>query len=185
MLWAHSIRNQNQVLTYTIRDHEDLILLQAGNRFVGKKTSLPPSVQDNKLFANMVALKLSIAASAMQKTPLGFGELVFDDTTSNPLNGLMLKEIAAKTDTLLTGRPGRKFASADTFAIVNATIERILNAFEGTMDTISFAHNALTPKLPNFENKGNKAISRSNVLTSEPNCSSCGYHTVRSGEHCS
>ena len=116
----------------------------------GKKTSLPPTVQDNKLFANMVALKLSIAASALQKTPLGFGELVFDDTLANDFNGLMVKEIATKVDSMMTYHT----LSLAAFSNASTTIERILNAFEGTMDTISFAPEVLTPKIANLKTTG-------------------------------
>ncbi len=119
--------------------------LSNGKPFLGKKTSLPPTVQDNELFANLVALKVSIAASALAKTPIGFGELIFDDTIANPLNGLMLKQIATKADTLMTGGTGRTFESAGTFANLSETIERILNAFEGTMDTTTFSGKLVTP----------------------------------------
>ncbi len=119
--------------------------LSNGKPFLGKKTSLPPTIQDNELFANLVALKVSIAASALSKTPIGFGELIFNDTAANPLNGLMLKEIAAKADTLMTGSPGRTFESTGTFANLSETIERVLNAFEGTMDTTTFSGKLVTP----------------------------------------
>ena len=128
--------------------------LANGKVFVGKKTSLSPTVQDNKLFANMVALKLSIAASAMQKTPLGFGELVFDDTAANDMNGLMLKEIASRVDSMMTHHT----VSFGAFSDASTTIEKILNAFEGTMDTITFAPNALTPKVANLKTTGTKQL---------------------------
>ncbi|TAK55068.1 MAG: choice-of-anchor D domain-containing protein [Bacteroidetes bacterium] len=106
---------------------------------VGKYSSLPPTKQDNVLFANVAALKLSIAASALGKLPNGLGELVFEDTVSNPLNGLMLKEIAWEADTMMTGYPGRTFETAETYANLSNTIRRILDAFEGPVDTLTFA----------------------------------------------
>ncbi|MBI3194095.1 MAG: hypothetical protein HYZ34_06450, partial [Ignavibacteriae bacterium] len=110
-----------------------------GKPFVGKLGTLPPSKQDNSLFANQVALKISILASAMEKTQLGLGELIYDDRGTNPLNGKMVKEIAAMVDSALTGKPGRGFASAATFRNLDTTIRQIVNAFEGIFDSISFS----------------------------------------------
>ncbi|MBI3193169.1 MAG: InlB B-repeat-containing protein [Ignavibacteriae bacterium] len=112
----------------------------SGKNIVGKLTSLPPTKQDNKLFANLVGLKLSIAASALENTPLGFGELLFEDTASNSLNGLMLKQIAAEADTMMTGYVGRTFENAATYDNLYNSINRVLVAFEGAMDTISFSN---------------------------------------------
>ncbi len=110
-----------------------------GKPFVGKLSTLPPSKQDNSLFANLVALKLSILASAMEKTQLGLGELIYDDRGTNSLNGKMLREIAVMADSALTGKPGRRFASSATFKNLDTTIRQIVNAFEGIYDTISFS----------------------------------------------
>jgi hypothetical protein len=51
----------------------------------------------------------------------------------------MVKQIAAKTDTMMTGYPGRTFENSATYANAGTTIRRILDAFEGVMDTIQFA----------------------------------------------
>jgi hypothetical protein len=109
-----------------------------GKPFVGKLGTLPPSKQDNSLFANLVALKISILASAMEKTQLGLGELVYDDRGTNPLNGMMLKEIAKLADSTLTGKPARRFASSTTFRNLDTTLRQLVNAFDGIYDTISF-----------------------------------------------
>ncbi len=106
---------------------------------VGKQTAFQPTKQDNILFANLVALKLSIAASALDKTPVGFGELILNDTAANPWNGLTLAQLSAKADTLMTGYAGRTFESAGTYAKLASTVRNILDAFEGVIDTVSFS----------------------------------------------
>ena len=39
----------------------------------------------------------------MGKTHSGFGELIYNDSSANPLNTLMVKEIAAVGDSLMMG----------------------------------------------------------------------------------
>jgi len=89
----------------------------------------------------MVAVKFNIVASAMEKIPLGFGELVYNDGTSNPLNGLMIKQIAALADTAMMGRYAfnvHEFADSAVFANLYATLDTINDAFEGPVDTVDF-----------------------------------------------
>ncbi len=107
-----------------------------------RQKSLPPTKHNNKLLAEMIALKVNISASAMSKIPLGFGELVYNDGGPNPLNGLMIKEIAAVGDSLMMGRyasGSHVFADSATFANLYATIDTINDAFEGPLDTVDFA----------------------------------------------
>ena len=42
-------------------------------------------------------------ASQLEKTPLGFGELIYNDGSVNQLNGLMIKQIAHVGDSLMMG----------------------------------------------------------------------------------
>jgi hypothetical protein len=111
--------------------------------------TLVPSKYNNTLLANLIALKLSITASGMEKTPLGFGELIYDDGTSNVLNGMMVKEIAAYgdsvmmgwlTDTTIKGKPAKNhhFADPAVFANLNDAVANIVTAFEGAVDTVKF-----------------------------------------------
>ena len=109
-----------------------------GKPFVGKLGTLTPLQQDNKLFAHLAALKLAITSSALSVTPNGFGELLFSDTTVNPLSGLMVKELVKKADTMMTGYPSRTFESQDSYENLFSAVSRINNAFEGLMDTVSF-----------------------------------------------
>ncbi|MBI5215029.1 MAG: T9SS type A sorting domain-containing protein [Ignavibacteriae bacterium] len=118
--------------------------LSNGKVFLGKKTSLPAKTQDNVLFANLAALKLSIAASALEKTPIGLGELILADTQANVLNDMTLAQIAVKGDSMMSGGVGRTFESADAFANLSNTIRRVLDAFEGDMDTVTFGSKLVT-----------------------------------------
>jgi len=107
-----------------------------------------------------VALKLSIAASYDTITPVGLGELIYNDGTINPLNGMHVKDIALRADTLMTGYLTyrwdttwntkhtvpkvklvriRNFADAATYANLATTILGIDTAFEGPLDTVSFS----------------------------------------------
>jgi hypothetical protein len=115
-----------------------------GRALVKGQRSLPATRYNNSLFASMCALRFNIVASAMGKIPRGFGELIYDDNSGNPLNGLMIKEIANYCDTIMMGRynvqQGRRmFADATTFLNLDTTIQKINRSFEGAIDTISFA----------------------------------------------
>ncbi|MBI3189545.1 MAG: hypothetical protein HYZ33_02740, partial [Ignavibacteriales bacterium] len=79
-------------------------MLSSSKPLVGLYKSLPPTKHNNKFFANLLALKVSIAASDLQATPAGFGELIFDDGTSNPLSGKMVNELAGLADSMLSAR---------------------------------------------------------------------------------
>ncbi len=103
-------------------------------RFVGLQKSLPPSKQNNKLFAEIITLKCNITASALGITPAGLGELIYEEGT-NPLSGLMLKEIATRADTLMTYWYN---VPLSTYTNLDTTIRKINLSFQGTIDTISF-----------------------------------------------
>lgn len=104
---------------------------------LGQLKNLPPDKQDNELFAEQVALKMAIVASRMGKTPIGLGELIYDDGTANPLNGESLDSIAAQCDTFLTMCSLQN--PLVTAEGLDSTIHKINSAFDGTVDTISFA----------------------------------------------
>jgi uncharacterized repeat protein (TIGR02543 family) len=124
-----------------------------GKPVLKQNKTLVPTKYNNKLFADMIALKFNITASAMKYIPIGFGDLTFDDGTDNPLNGMMVREIAAYGDTLMMGwlvdstymkgtKPVtvkvHKFADASLFVSLDSVIAKINGAFEGTLDTTSF-----------------------------------------------
>jgi uncharacterized repeat protein (TIGR02543 family) len=111
---------------------------------VKQQKSLPPAKFDNKLLAELIALKLNIKASAMRITPNGFGELIYNDG-GLPwwFQGLMVNEIAERADELMMGEydgtAGKKlFASPEEFAAIDSVVRLINGAFEGAIDTGSF-----------------------------------------------
>ncbi|MBI3765703.1 MAG: putative Ig domain-containing protein, partial [Ignavibacteriales bacterium] len=113
-----------------------------GKAILKRQKTMKPSLYDNELTAELVALKVNIAASVLVKTPNGFGELLYDDGTSNPLNGKMVKDISTIADSIMMGyyQGGvHTFADSVTFANLLAAVENINNSFEGAMDTNGFA----------------------------------------------
>ncbi len=104
-------------------------------RMLGQKTKLPPKDHNNHLFAELVALKVNIASSQMEKTPLGFGELVYDE--ENPLDELSVKEISMKADSALTFWNSANW----DYELLDSVISKINRAFDGGIDredTLSF-----------------------------------------------
>lgn len=116
-------------------DPKGFVSIDKGRKFVGQKSSLPPLKQNNRLFANLAALKMNIMASALSITPVGFGELVYDEGSS-PLSGLLVKDIASHADSLLTFWRGKSSAS---YELADTTIAKINKAFSGPIDTLAFA----------------------------------------------
>jgi photosystem II stability/assembly factor-like uncharacterized protein len=140
--------------------------LNSGRLFVGVKYSLSPSIQNNELFANIVALRFGITASAGGRTPIGFGELIYDEgagNTENPFNGMMVKEISRAADSLIMGYyedKVHKFVSPSLYGILNETIRRINETFSGQIDTVSFGTQLVF--------KGTKRIADVSVLHPNP-----------------
>ena len=109
---------------------------------LGRQKSITPGKQNNKLIADMIALKLNIVLSEIGITSSGFGELIYNDSTANPLNFLMVTEIADLGDSLMMGHcraDCHEFVSLSVFANLDNTIEKINNAFEGPIDTVRFS----------------------------------------------
>lgn len=106
-----------------------------GRAFVRQQNNLPPTKMNNKLVAEMVALKLNIAASAMGVTPPGFGELIYDND-GHPFDEKMLREIAARVDSLVTYCNNRPL---EVYAAAEQALRAVNGAFSGALDTLSFA----------------------------------------------
>jgi hypothetical protein len=102
---------------------------------IGLQKCLPPKKFNNKLFAEVVALKFNIVASKLDRTPSGFSELVFDEGGTNPLNGLTLQLIADKADSALTNWSTTSFS---LYPVLYNAIHKINFAFKGPIDTVSF-----------------------------------------------
>jgi len=101
----------------------------------GEKKLLPPKKHNNKLLAEAVALKMNIAASQLAKTPVGFGELIFQQP-GHVFHGLTVREISARSDSMMTAWRGREFVEYDS---MYSAIARINRAFVSPLDTASWA----------------------------------------------
>ena len=138
-----------------------------GRPLIKQQAHLEPSRFNDKLFGDIVTLQFNIAASALGITPHGFGELVYDDGTSNPLNGFMVRQIDSVADSMMVARTySARFASKSTFESkygyvnMDSTIARINRAFEGTLDTISF--------ISSLQFKGTRQLSSVSYLKKMP-----------------
>ncbi len=100
----------------------------------GQLTKLVPKKGSNPLFAEMVALKINIASSALGKTPAGLGELTYHNTLS-AFDGMTVKAISARIDSMLTYWRPVPMSSYDD---ANAVVHAINNAFVGPLDTVTW-----------------------------------------------
>ena len=140
-----------------------------GTEMTGQKSSVFKQFYNNRLLADMIALKLSLTVSAMGITPVGFGQLIYHDSTSNPLNGKTIEKIALLADTTMMGywmrndssRWVHKFAAPSVFLNLDTTIAKINDSFEGALDTFSFASRMIL--------KGSRPLAQIRFLHSNPN----------------
>ncbi|MBI4811698.1 MAG: T9SS type A sorting domain-containing protein [Ignavibacteriales bacterium] len=114
-----------------------------GKPIIKQQKSIPPDKHDNELLAELIALKFGITASSMGFTPVGFGELMYNDGTTNPLNNKTVAEIAGYGDSIIMGwydqlTESKVFAMDDIYENLYQTIRRIDSVFEGVLDTVSF-----------------------------------------------
>jgi hypothetical protein len=110
--------------------------------FTKEQQSVPPKKHNNKLFAEVLTLKLNIISSELVKTPGGFGDLIYYNP-GNSLHDSSIIGIERQADRHLTLRAG----SSSNFYNV---IRNINNAFAGVIDTGSFSSR--------IELKGNKYL---------------------------
>jgi hypothetical protein len=99
---------------------------------------------NNTLAGELLALKMNIAASDVGITPATFGDLKFMDP-ANPgdvLNGLNLRQITARVDSVMTlweWFPGVNYDA------LSASLRKINRSFAGPMDTVSLRPMKLEP----------------------------------------
>ena len=108
-----------------------------GKPFIKQQKEVPPRKYNNRLFAELTAIKFGVVASAMGKAPIGFGELIYDEGNGNPLSGLTLAQIVVRIDSAMTywrdsAYHGWSYANFDT------TIYKINRAFDGPIDTATY-----------------------------------------------
>ncbi|HUN66285.1 MAG TPA: T9SS type A sorting domain-containing protein, partial [Bacteroidota bacterium] len=126
-----------------------LDVFTGGKQITGQQKSLSPNKQNNSLLASMIALKLNITLSALGVTTPGFGELVYDSRSGDPLDGKMVKEIAAYIDTAMMGTVTpvtvnkkttytHQYDAPALYPHLDSIVASINGAFEGTVDTTRF-----------------------------------------------
>lgn len=117
-------------------DYFDDSRVSVRNRpFIHEQRFLPPTKQDNRVFAEIAALKLNIAASDLGILPRGLGDLVYTENTST-LDGLSVRQIVSRADSTLTF--WRRHSSVE-YEAIDSAVRKINLAFQGRVDTVSFA----------------------------------------------
>ena len=142
-----------------------------------KQTSLPPAKYNNILLADLIALKVNIAMSDYGVTPPGFGDLIYNaGIPDSVVNGKTLREISAYGDSVIMGWfvdstylkgtktvhvPVHHFASSSIFLQLDTAVHMINGAFEGPVDTASFATSLVF--------KGTRKLEGITFLSANPN----------------
>ena len=105
--------------------------------FVGVFRNPTPRVYSNHLAAELLTLKLNIAASDVGLTDEQYGDLVFKDTSrvTNPLNNKSLRDITNSVDSMLTF--WKKFQGKVDYLVLDASLAKINRAFHGDFQTVS------------------------------------------------
>jgi len=106
-----------------------------GREMIGQIKKLTPDKQSNRLFADLIALRLNIVSSALEITPIGFGELKYSDP-GHRLHGIMIKQIDSLANRYMTYGDSSAVGSASE---LDSVVHKINLAFTGPPDTISFS----------------------------------------------
>lgn len=114
-----------------------------GKPISSQQSSLSPLKKNNKLFAELLTLKLNMAASATAKFPVGLGELTFSDPSdpSNSFNGQVVKDIAKLGDSLLSCQTLSSITPSPSLVEMFEVLQLINGAFADAgiqKDTVSF-----------------------------------------------
>ncbi|MBI5475813.1 MAG: T9SS type A sorting domain-containing protein [Ignavibacteriales bacterium] len=108
-----------------------------------QQKSLPPDKHNNKLLAELIALKLNLAASVTGKFPSGLGQLTFSDPGDPAfiLNGFTVIQIILKADSVLgclnVSVGGNPLIAADVYKAIRK-IDTAFCDLPNFKDTISF-----------------------------------------------
>ena len=106
---------------------------ESGRVFKREQRKLPPRVQNNRLFADLLTLRFNIAISRRGITEPGFGELRFVES-GNPYSMMLVRDIAKRADSLMT------FDVSDTpmYMKLDSTLIQLNASFSGVMDTVGW-----------------------------------------------
>ncbi len=117
---------------------------EKGKKIEKRKKVMQPTKHNNRFLANLLALKINIAASDAGKTPGGFGDLIYLDTQSSPwFTGQAdwtVEDIGGLADRIFTDWQGVPYQEYED---VNAVLEILNAAFAdslpiGPEDTLSW-----------------------------------------------
>ena len=104
--------------------------------------ALPPDKHNNRLFAEQLALRLSLAASDSGLFPQGFGDLIFDNSgdSPGPFDGQTVRAIADSIDRYLSAADRTLGCIGYGDPIYFVSVDSLINAaFAGPMDTVSWS----------------------------------------------
>ncbi len=109
--------------------------LAKGVNFLGELKNPKVEHHNNKLAGELAALKINIAASDAEITPIGFGDLIFDNgDTTYKYNGYTIRQIAKIVDNFLSYY--RNYTGID-WARFDTMLTKINNAFRGPYAQVS------------------------------------------------
>jgi hypothetical protein len=105
-----------------------------GKVMLKRQAKISPLKHNNVFLANLLALKINIAASDLGKTPAGFGDLVYLVDGPSPFfvdgETYTVAMIASMADSLLTNWEGVPY---QRYYEMNTILERLNESFAGTM----------------------------------------------------
>jgi hypothetical protein len=135
-------------------------------KFLKKQlTKLDPKKTPNRLFAELLAFKFNIGASALQKTPAGLGELIYNNP-GNAFDGMMLTDMAEAADQAMTHWQGH---DSTYYAQLLAAVSAINRAFPGSIrDTATWMATDLLHPLGNLTMFGTVPLSAVPFLSAGP-----------------
>ncbi|MFI5251891.1 MAG: T9SS type A sorting domain-containing protein [Bacteroidota bacterium] len=112
---------------------QGFLLFKNNKPFVKEQSSLPPGKQNNRVFADLLALKFNIALSNAKITPLGFGALKYVESGS-PFANMYLRDIASYGDSMMT-YAARFSDTLKLYGKLDTTLMHINAAFSSSIDT--------------------------------------------------
>jgi hypothetical protein len=135
------VKDSRGVLTFHTDSTHCLDFFRTGKVIKKRAKSLPPDKANNGLFAEILALKMNIAASQKGKFPPGLDTLVYDDhgVDPTPLDSFSVAQICRLADTLVNCNQdplGLSLSALEYYRI----IRRINGAFaSAAVDTESWS----------------------------------------------
>jgi hypothetical protein len=120
-----------------------------GKPILKRQKVMQPTKHNNRFLANLLALKINIAASDAGKTPGGFGDLIYLDTQNSPWFTAQadwtVEDIAELADGILTDWQGVPYQEYEE---INAVLEILNASFADVMpigaeDTLSWMEGKL------------------------------------------